>query len=62
MSMHLTCGGAGVVMASDLVSYHTLALMHRVLRHVEPEELTTMHHKCVDLRDRETRQGRMLRV
>ena len=54
--------GLGWLSASDLANYHTLTLMHKVLRHGEPKELAEMFRKCADVRDRETRQDGMLRV
>ena len=45
--------GLGRLSASELANYHTLTLMHKVLRHGEPEELTKMPRKCADVRDRE---------
>ena len=54
--------GLGWLSASELVDYHTLTLVHKVLRYGEPEELAEMFQKCADVRDRETRQDEMLRV
>ena len=54
--------GLGWLSASDLANYHTLTLLHKVLRHGEPKELAEMFRKCADVRDRETRQDGMLLV
>ena len=52
----------GLLSAPALVNYHTLTLVHGVLRHAEPEELARLFCRCGDLRQRRTRQDDALQT
>ena len=54
--------GLGWLSAPELVRYHTLMLVHKVLRHGEPEGLARLFWRCRDVRDRQTRQDGALRA
>ena len=52
----------GLLSANELVTYHTLTLVHGVLRHGEPEALARLFRRRGELRDRRTRQDDALQT
>ena len=52
----------GWMSSNELVEYHTLRLLHRVLRDGEPECLASVFHTNRSRRDRSTRQDSQLHV
>ena len=52
----------GWMTSEQMCSYHTLSLLHKIIRSGEPEALAGMFHTNASLRERSTRQDSLLYV